>query len=131
MGFHNQVAMEGEKQAAAFLQAFGVCAVPSGSGSGPDLLGDMGQTFEVKAARPSEYKSGSWGWQFCLRRDGRRGVMADFVILVCFGRKGNYPAGLFVIPASGVADLKRITIPGGCECVLGRYAGRWQGYLFI
>jgi hypothetical protein len=110
----------GEWFAAQLLESLGL-RVERGKGGGADLVVE-GIRVEVKIARYRLYKEGRRGYQFCLRRDGRRGVCADVVLLICFsgGR-----AVFFVVPAEELGSYKKVTIPGPPD----RYSGRWS--LFV
>jgi hypothetical protein len=106
-------AANAEKQAAQMLgQALGENVQLNGSAHGFDLFSETGTTIEVKAARPSEFAKGRIGWQFLLKRKGRRGVVADLLFLLCYTYTGEKPIGGFIIPRAKVVELCKITIPG-------------------
>jgi hypothetical protein len=89
-----------------------------------DLVAD-GARIEVKAARFKRYDSRHYrGYQFCLHRDGRNGVQADVVILLCWYDL-HYDPIAFVIPADELGDLKKVTITGDPRL----YTGRWRDWL--
>ena len=91
---------------------------------GPADLVAEGVPIEVKAARPGSYRSGGYrGYQFCMHRNGRQGVRADVVILLCYWDPDGAPVA-FVIPADLVGDRRKIVIPGQPWTYSGRWA-RW------
>lgn len=108
-----EFAARSEKQAARILSAaMGQPVNVNPSGRGYDLFAEQGTTIEVKAARPSEFARGRLGWQFLLKRKGRRGVVADLLFLLCYTYSGDVPIGGFVIPRQAVIDRCKLTIPG-------------------
>ena len=68
-----------------------------------------GVDIEVKTASISTLnKDRRRGYQFCLHRDGRRGVRAAYVILVCCSADG--PA-FYIIPAALLGKRKKTYMP--------------------
>jgi hypothetical protein len=82
-----------------------------------------GVEIEVKAASISKSAPTRRGYQFCVHRDGRRGVRAEFVVLTCFRQVGD-PAAFFVIPAEEIEARKKLYLPVD----LDDYEGQWADY---
>lgn len=98
---------------------------------GPADLLVEGVPVEVKAARPRGYRSdGRRGYQFCLRRETRRGRIktdarrADLVVLLCYYRDDRDPAA-FVIPTERLGDRRKVVISNPRPWA---YGGRWAHY---
>lgn len=125
-----EFAAQAERQAARMLaQAFGEKVEVNGDARGFDLFSATGTTIEVKAARPSEFAKGRIGWQFCLKRKGRRGLVADLLFLLCYKYEGERPIGGFIIPRAKVVDLCKITIPGWHpKSYQGKYTKYYVGF---
>lgn len=90
-------------------------------GGPADLLVE-GIPVEVKAARKRPYRLGRYeGYQFCLHRDGRGGVQAKVVVLLCYWNVDQLPVA-FVIPAKAIEKRRKIVISGDPWT----YSGKWQ-----
>jgi len=116
---HTELGAMGEVYVARMLEAVGL-TVRRG---GPADLVVEGVPVEVKAARFAPYKRGRRGYQFCLHRDGRRGVQAAVVVMLCYWRDDAEPVA-FVVPAEAVGDRRKVVIPGQPWTYSGRWA-RW------
>jgi hypothetical protein len=111
----------GESYVASRLRSAGMDVKP---GTTCDLVAN-GVRIEVKAARFRPYKdNGRHGYQFCLHRDGRNGIQADVVVLLCYYNLRYEPIA-FVIPAYLVRDRKSLTVPSDPRL----YAGLWSEWL--
>lgn len=119
---HNELGAMGETYVYRVLSGLGLSVTPC-DGGGPDLLIE-GMPVEVKAARPRPYRTGaSIGYQFCLHRDGRNGVQAPVVILLCYWNDDADPVA-FVVPSDRLGKRRKVTIPGAPWAYSGRWA-RW------
>jgi len=121
---HTELGAMGEAYVARLLTGAGL-AVQYG---GPADLLIEGVPVEVKAARFVPYKRGRNGYQFCLHRDGRRGVQAAAVVLLCYWDAASDPVA-FVIPAQDVGQRRKVVIPGQPWLYSGRWArwySRWE-----
>jgi len=104
MAVHNMVGALGEYVVAARLAQFGD-VLPSARA---DLrVGDL--DVEVKAARRAKINQRLRGYQFCLARAGRRGLDADFLVMVCFDDEFR-AAATFVIPAAEVGERRQTSV---------------------
>jgi hypothetical protein len=99
--------------------------------AGPADLLVEGVPVEVKAARPGGYCGDERrGFQFCLRRETRRGKIktdarrADLVVLLCYYHDERDPAA-FVIPTDRLGDRHKVVISNPRPWA---YAGRWAHY---
>lgn len=123
----------GERKALVWLRKQGIHSVKRNGGPGVDLIDPVnGVSYEVKGARPSDYSGGGRQvYKFCLKRKGRRGVLADFVVLVCFPLFLDKwkPIGLFIIPSQVVAGVGNITIPRN-QYHLDQYRGKYREFYF-
>lgn len=123
MALHNDIGKLGENLVAEHLRA--VAPVEKGEKADLRLGGQI--EIEVKTAIPSRPTKGNrrLTYQFCVRRDGRKGLRAPVLVCVCID-----PARLattrFVIPAWEIEDagLKKVRIPYDVE----QYKGRWATY---
>ena len=77
---HTELGAMGEVYVARMLSSTGLSVEFGGPA---DLLVE-GVPVEVKAARHRPYRKGRLGYQFCLHRDGRYGIRANVVILLCY-----------------------------------------------
>lgn len=121
---HNELGAMGELHVARLLAEAGL-SVQFG---GPADLLIEGAPVEVKAARPRPYRAGYTGYQFCLHRDGRRGVQAAVVVLLCYWSDSDDPVA-FVVPAEAVGERRKVVIPGQPWTYAGRWSrwyGRWE-----
>lgn len=117
MAAHNQLGYRGERLVAERLAAIGEV------GASPRADVRVGNVdIEVKTASPSMINRRRRGYQFCLRRDGRRGVRAEYVVCVCCGASS---LAFFVIPAAVVGQRKKINVPVD----LTEYTGPWAEFL--
>lgn len=93
------------------------------SSDGPADLVVNGVPLEVKTAQYRHYKPGRHGYQFCIKRDGKRGLRAPFVALVCYA---SPPVDLpvYIVPAGKLNGQKRITIPSRPADYNGQFS-RW------
>jgi len=90
---------------------------------GPADLTVNGLPVEVKAARPTLYRSGGYvGYQFCLNRPGHTRVKAPVVILLCYWDPTNEPIA-FVIPADHLGQRRKVVIPVRYPWL---YSGKWS-----
>jgi hypothetical protein len=96
-------------------------AVEFGDEAGPDLVAE-GVPVEVKAARAGRYRTGNYrGYQFCLHRDGRNGVKAAVVVLLCYWDVASEPVA-FVVPAERLGKRRKVVITGEPWT----YGGMWR-----
>jgi hypothetical protein len=117
---HNELGQMGEAYVYQLLTGIGL-SVEFG---GPADLLVNGTPVEVKAARPAPYRGdGRRGYQFCLHREGTRGVQAPVVILLCYWSEKRDPVA-FVIPADRLGERRKVAITG----YPWSYSGRWSGW---
>lgn len=118
MSVHTALGRWGEEIVAAWLRGAGLPVAPS-------PIADLrvgGVDVEVKTARASKYdQSGRPGYQFCLRRAGRKGVQAPVVILLAVRREDVVA---FVIPSTVLGKRPKIALWGDPL----HYAGQWAAY---
>jgi hypothetical protein len=115
---HNELAAMGELYVARQLSATGLGVTMGGPA---DLLVED-VAVEVKAARPAPYRTGGYtGYQFCLHRQGRNGLRAKVVVLLCYWDEGSDPVA-FIIPARRLGKRRKVAIPGDPWT----YSGRWS-----
>ena len=122
MALHNEVGKLGERLVAERLAQAG----PVTHGQDADLRWD-GLEIEVKTAIPSlpSKRNRRMTYQFCVRRDGRKGLRAPVMVCVCID-PARLTTETFVIPAREIAaaGLKKVRIPYDVD----GYAGRWAAY---
>jgi hypothetical protein len=123
MALHNDVGMAGERWVAEHLRQVGQVV----HGKVADLrLADCVE-IEVKTALPSRpsKKNRHQTYQFCIQRDGRRGLRAPVLVCVCID-PNRWTTTAFVIPAREVVEggIKKVRIPRDVD----GYAGRWAAY---
>lgn len=117
---HNELGEMGETYVCRLLSGLGLDVKFDGPA---DLLVN-GVPVEIKAARPRPYRDdGRKGYQFCLHRDGKRGIQAPVVILLCYWSEKHNPVA-FVIPSHRLGKRRKVTIPGHPWSYSGRWA-RW------
>jgi len=109
----------GELYVERVLSAIGLVVEMGGPA---DLLVE-GVPVEVKAAVPGVFRPGYRGYQFCLHREGRNGVQAAVVILLCYWDLEQEPVA-FVIPAEEIGDRRKVGISGDPWIYSGKWA-RW------
>jgi hypothetical protein len=114
---HTELGALGEHYVARLLSGIGLNVEHNAPA---DLLVE-GIPVEVKAARPRPYRSdGHKGYQFCIHREGRNGLQAELLILLCYWKAGRKPAA-FVLPTHIVGERRKIVIPN----YPWTYAGQW------
>jgi hypothetical protein len=114
-----QVGRLGEQYVAGVLALKGATV----TAEGPADLVVNGVPLEVKTARYRQYKRGRAGYQFCIRRDGRPGLRAPFVALVCYDVP-PLDLAVYVIPTAELNGQKKITIPSRAQSY-GGYLSKW------
>lgn len=113
--------MMGEQFVAGIMVTKGI---PVRAGGPADLVIHGDTPVEIKMARLRPYKAGRQpGYQFCVEREGRSGLAAPILILICW-REGDTPV-FFVIPESQVNGVKRITITSEDPF---SYSGKWAAW---
>lgn len=108
----------GEAYAAGRLTMLGV---PVRRGGPADLLIHGDTPVEIKISRCRPINDHLHGYQFSIHRDGRDGLQAPFIILICW-RQPWIDSPVFVIPAPEITRLKCISIPNPPETYRGRYS---------
>lgn len=101
-------------------------AVVSTAGPADLLVNDI--PVEVKTARFRPYRSKPnrrLGYQFCIRRDGRHGLRAPFLVLICWTDPPYRRCPIFIVPDYELNGHLKLTIPNDPE----KYAGRWARWL--
>lgn len=114
-----QVGRLGETYVAGVLVLKGATVTTEG----PADLRVNGVPVEVKTAQYRQYKRGRAGYQFCINRDGRSGLRAPFVALVCYAAP---PVDLpvYIVPAYELNGQKKLTIPSAPPLYRG-YLSKW------
>lgn len=122
MALHNDIGKLGERLVAEHLRQI----APVTQGAVADLrLADLVE-IEVKTAVPSRASKGNANptYQFCIQRDGRKGLRAPVLVCVCLDPT-SLDVVTFVIPAQEIeaAGLKKVRIPYRMGGALGGLAG--------
>ncbi len=120
MALHNDIGALGERLVAEQLRA----VAPVMRGEVADLRFADQVEIEVKTAIPSRpsKKNAHPTYQFCIQRDGRKGLRAPVLVCVCLD-PASLDVATFVIPAQEIeaSGLKKVRIPY-------RMGGRWAAW---
>jgi len=120
MALHNDIGALGERLVAEHLRQ----VAPVMRGEVADLRFADQVEIEVKTAVPSRpsKKQPHQTYQFCIQRDGRKGLRAPVLVCVCLD-PASLEVATFVIPAQEIeaSGLKKVRIPY-------RMGGRWAAW---
>lgn len=120
MANHTDLGIYGEELVVSMLGKVGIKATRS---KPADIIIEGTLPIEVKTATLSKYNGKSFGYQFCVDRDGHTSLKGVAIILICVDTTGN--TSFFIIPASEVGKRRKLTIGRNPE----KYNGLWASYL--
>jgi len=88
----------------------------------------LGLEIEVKTARIGHYNGHGRGYQFCLHRQGqgRRGVQAPVVVLVCVSAENYRDPDVLVIPRGALGKRRKVNVAASFNGPWAEYHGRWE-----